>query len=487
MKKFLIVIAASVLVAAVMIVYAFYFIPEPNVHLFHTTAAKITNLSQIVSANGTVAAATEDNLAFQKSGTLATVNVNVGDHVSRGEVLATLDSSSDQAAVASAQATLEELSRNLTPQELAVQHADLETAQNNALLAVTNAYNEVQSTVVNDANTLFTNPQSADPVLLIQTQTEGQAQEIESEQVKISIMLGTWNNQITAATTTGAQALLATSQQYLSTITTFSDNLSAAAKALAQVNAPSPTNAATYLATTNTISTNIAAAVSDITSAQTALATAQSNYNLKLAGNTSQTIAAQAAQVQEAEASLAEDTLTAPVNGIITESDDNVGETVTANTPFIHLISDTPYQMNVYLPENSIGLVALNQDATVTLDAYGPSVAFPATVVTIDPGQTIVNGVGMYKVTLQFTALDPRIKDGMTGNAAIVVAQKNNVLAVPKSAIFNNDGAPLVLVESNSSKLQTQPVTVGVTGAYGWTEIDSGLTPGEQVVTFGNN
>ena len=45
MKKFLIVIAASVLVAAVMIVYAFYFIPEPNVHLFHTTAAKITNLS----------------------------------------------------------------------------------------------------------------------------------------------------------------------------------------------------------------------------------------------------------------------------------------------------------------------------------------------------------------------------------------------------------------------------------------------------------
>ncbi len=484
MKKNLIAIAACIFVAAAMVVYAFYFIPQPNIQAFHTVAVQKMNLQHVVTAYGTVTAATEDSLAFQKNGTLSSVNVAVGDHVTAGEVLATLDTASDAAAVAAAQATLAELSRNLTPQQQAVASSTLETAQKSAISAVAGAYTTIQNAITNDSNSLFTSPQSANPTFIVQTQTFNQQQQIEAEQVKTILDLQAWSAEI-AAGTTSAEKLLSDAKHYTSTIAAFINTISTAITAFAQISSPAQTNVATYLATINTANTAIVNAQNEITSAQTALAVAQSNYNLQQAGNTAQTIAAQAAKVQQAQATLAEDSLIAPVDGTVTESSGNIGETVNANTPFIHIISDTPYQVDTYLPEDSIGLIALNQDATVTLDAYGPSVMFPAKVVTIDPGQTLIHGVGMYKVTLQFLHNDSRIKDGMTANATIVVGENDGVLAVPQSAVLANAGSPLVLV-ATSSVLKTKNVTVGITGANGWVEIDQGLSEGERVVTFGN-
>lgn len=485
MKKILIAIAACIFLAAIMILYAFYFIPEPNINNYHTVTVQRKNLQRVVTANGIVTAATEDSLAFQKSGTLSSVNIVVGDHVTAGEVLATLDNTSDIAAVASAQATLAELSRNLTPQEQAVASTTLETAKKNAVAAVADAYNTIQSAIVNDSNTLFVSPQSANPKFIVPTATFAQEQQVEVEQVKTITLLQAWGTEI-AAGTTSTNTLLTNAKKYTDDVASLINDISTAVTAFSHAGTlTQASTVATYLIAANNANTAVVNAENEITNAQTALATAESNYNLKLAGNTPQTIAAQAAIVEQAQATLAEDSLTAPVDGTVTQSNGNVGETVTANTPFIHIISDTPYQVDTYLSEDSIGLIALNQDATVTLDAYGPNVLFPAKVVTVDPGQTLINGVGMYKVTLQFLHNDPRIKDGMTANVSIVVSEDDNVLAIPQSAVLTNAGTPLVIV-ATSSTLKTEPVSTGITGADGWTEITSGLLEGERVVTFGS-
>ncbi len=483
MKKILIVIAACILVAAATIVYAFYFIPEPKTSLYHTTAAQIMNLQQVVTADGTVAAGTEDDLGFQKSGVISAINVKVGDHVNKGETIATLDSGTDQAALAAANATLADLSRSLTPQEMAVQQASLETAQKNALNASADAYNIIKNALTDYSNTLFTNPQSANPQLLITTQTYNQKQQIESEQIQIIVMLSKWNAEQSTASTSSAETLITDTQNYLASITTFVNDLTTAVNALAAISPSSQTSVTTYMTTINETNAALVSAVNEVTTAQTALSSAQSNYNLKLAGNSSDTIAAQAAVVQGAEATLAEDTLSAPIDGIVTEQNSNVGESIAANAPFIHIISDTPYQIDTYIPETSIGSITIGQNATVTLDAYGPAIEFPATVTTIDPGQTVINGVNTYKITLQFTKNDPRIKDGMSGNVSIIVAEKDGVVAVPASAILQNNGSTTVLVASSS--ILTEPITTGITGANGWVEITRGLAAGERIVTFG--
>jgi multidrug efflux pump subunit AcrA (membrane-fusion protein) len=64
------------------------------------------SMNSTVSAEGTVAAAATDDLSFTSSGTVTAVNVQAGDTVTAGQVLATIDSSELGAAVAAAESTV---------------------------------------------------------------------------------------------------------------------------------------------------------------------------------------------------------------------------------------------------------------------------------------------------------------------------------------------------------------------------------------------
>ncbi|MET0911024.1 MAG: biotin/lipoyl-binding protein [Ilumatobacteraceae bacterium] len=66
-----------------------------------------------VSAEGTVAAAESEDLSFGSSGTVTAVNVAVGDTVTAGQVLATIDSAELEAALAETQATYAEAAATL--------------------------------------------------------------------------------------------------------------------------------------------------------------------------------------------------------------------------------------------------------------------------------------------------------------------------------------------------------------------------------------
>lgn len=61
------------------------------------------DMAQTVSAEGTVAAASTDELSFASAGTVTAVNIAAGDTVTTGQVLATIDSAELEADVASAE------------------------------------------------------------------------------------------------------------------------------------------------------------------------------------------------------------------------------------------------------------------------------------------------------------------------------------------------------------------------------------------------
>lgn len=74
-------------------------------------------LAKTVSANGTVAAADTDDLSFSSSGEVTAVNVSAGDAVQAGQVLAEIDSSELEAAVADAEATVADAEAKLSDDE----------------------------------------------------------------------------------------------------------------------------------------------------------------------------------------------------------------------------------------------------------------------------------------------------------------------------------------------------------------------------------
>ncbi len=79
-----------------------------------TVAATVETLQQTVSATGTIEPKTQSNLSFAGSGTVTAVKVAVGDVVTAGEVLATIDPTNLQDALDLAQANLDSATTALT-------------------------------------------------------------------------------------------------------------------------------------------------------------------------------------------------------------------------------------------------------------------------------------------------------------------------------------------------------------------------------------
>jgi membrane fusion protein, macrolide-specific efflux system len=77
----------------------------------------VGNMAQTVSAEGTVAAAQTDDLSFASAGTVTAVNVQAGQAVTAGTVLATIDSAELEADVAEAEANVADAEAALADDE----------------------------------------------------------------------------------------------------------------------------------------------------------------------------------------------------------------------------------------------------------------------------------------------------------------------------------------------------------------------------------
>lgn len=151
------------------------------------------------------------------------------------------------------------------------------------------------------------------------------------------------------------------------------------------------------------------------------------------------------AQVKQAEAALnaAEldlrfTVIRSPVDGIVVARNVEVGQTVAASfaTPNLFLIALdlTKMQVDTNVSESDIGGMTEGKDATFTVDAY-PGVPFSGTIRQVRLAPINIQNVVTYNVVVGVDNKDLRLKPGMTANVSIVVAQKDETLKVPNSAL----------------------------------------------------
>lgn len=242
--------------------------------------------------------------------------------------------------------------------------------------------------------------------------------------------------------------------------------------------------------TTN--SNSVATAEAALVTANNNLTSAKDGLTLKKAGTAIEQIRAQEAQVAQARASvqnaaaqLNKTAIKAPISGVISKLDIKAGEMVSPMAPIVSMISDGQFEIETNVSETDIAKVKISDTAKVTIDAYGNDTIFEATVTEIDPTETLVNGVSTYKVTLQFTKNDDRIKSGMTANIKLNSTDRQNVLAVPDSAVVTRGTDKFVLINNGTATPEQRKVETGIKGVNGYLEIISGLSEGERVINFG--
>lgn len=518
---------------------------------YTTTAVVRQDLTQTVSATGSVKTADEAALGFGTSGKITRIAVKVGDQVKIGQQLAAIDTSDlavqlrqYQANVASAKANLAKVVEGATPETIAVAQQQVDNAQaayTAALVDLANAQKNkdenlklTRDIALNDlGNYLFKGQTALDTIEQTYSNSNydgylsaGNFQLLTDAKAKRTTALAALaisETKISAAKISGADSDISTALQDLrGSLLKVSDALDTMFSALqASVTSVTYFSDATLeslktsiKADQTAISTGLATIKTDLSGLQTtpltydnAIDTAQNAVNLKqqaldlakaqyqqtVAAARSSDVAYYAALVQQAEAQVAavqqkfsDRVITAPTAGVITKVDITVGEYASPTVPAITLLTEQQFEIDVDVPESDIAKIKIDDQAAITLDAFGNEVPFTAKVALIEPAQTEISGVVYYKVKMYLDPTDQAVKPGMTANVDIRTDSRTGVLVIPQRAVTEKNGVKTVqvMVDAKNNIIEDKTVATGLRGDDGLIEVLTGLTEGQQVVTF---
>jgi HlyD family secretion protein len=443
-----------------------------------TATVQTGSVTSTVVLSGTTQSSSAVNLGFADQGRIAAVRVKEGQKVSAGQVLAILDTADLNASLKNAQASLVIAKANVSNTTTNVATI---TAQQDTL--VKNAY-----------DTLLTDRLQATPKNL---STKAAAPVITGHYT------GTEGEYIVHVYPSGANSgasfnITGLETGYTNEVSTNTAVPLGSRGLYIQFDADSNygntdwivsipnKQSSTYTGNLNAYNAAIAARTQAIASAQASLNANTANQSVA----TAQVAQAQAS-VDSIIAQIQKRQIVAPFNGVIAAVNMKAGQTTTSFNPSsatsesgnasISLISENDYEVVLKTPEIDVASLAVGQSVSLALDAFGTA-AFPGTITSINPAETIVDGVPVYQTKVSFTELDARIRSGMTATATITIGHKDNVLTVPASYIKTDKRGSYVYV-INGKKTEQQTVVTGLRGSDSTVEIVSGLTAGQVVAS----
>jgi HlyD family secretion protein len=491
-------------------IYHFWFAGSSTQYQFVTVTRG--SITEAVNVTGNTTPVQSLTLAFQNGGNIAAVYYPVGSKVVAGDVIARLDTQDLQAQLAQAQATvdaqkatLQKLQAGATPQNVAVSQAALASAQQslantytNVANTVTSGYSSANDAVRNQLNAFFSAPESNNPQLTFPINDSQTLNNIQLQRIQAGTALNNWQNETANLTSLSASgtldSALTDAAGYLATVKSL---LGTASNAVTGATSLSAGTATTYknnitagLTEVNAAIQNVNTALQNIASQKSAVLQAQAQLNLTMAGSTSEDIAAQTAQVEQAQATMQsvqvkinEASLVSPINGTVTVQNAKVGQIASPGAELVSVISDSNLEVDADVAEVDIGKVNVGDPVTMTFDAF-PNETFMGKVFYVNPGETIISGVVDYLVKVSFDKVDSRMKSGLTANLTIITQTKPNVLLLPQFAVIQNASGTFVETLNGKATMNV-PVTLGIQDQSGTVEIASGVTEGEQVINIG--
>lgn len=405
-----------------------------------TVAVTKGTVTATVNGTGNLTSTTVTTVSPQTSGTLLSVAVAAGDAVTKGQVLARIDPTDAQTALASAQAEYDvasaqydetaagQTSASRTKDRLAVDAAQLQVA------AAEQAVKDAKS-----GGTTASGSAGASPAAT-----------------------GT-SSATSAASLTQAKQQLASAELQLEQ-----------AKAQAQADAAGATAA------------QLAQASASVTSAKASLqsakdAVAATTVRAPVAGTVLSVGAVAGDRVSPSSASSGGAATGSGTSGASSSSSSSSssGTSGSASGSGLVVIADlTSMQVTAQVAEADAAAVSVGQSAQVTLPASGDTVAGTVTAVALQG--TTTNNVVQYPVTVRLATVPDGVRLGASATVTITTGSREGVLTVPTSAITTL-GTTSTLTVLSGGRQSTVEVTKGLSGGS-TTEVSGDIAAGDQVV-----
>lgn len=434
---------------------------------YQTTAVRRGNVALTISGSGEVVSSESADLGFPVSGTLAELNVQLGDQVTKGQVLATLEG-------------IENLELKVKEQELAVEIAqntlDKLLKSNDSVLAQA-LYDKAaaeETYAKAKANLHMSGDERCDQNLILQYYFEYRGLEKRIQP---------WQEALDSGKTGyGRDFILEMLQPlwkqyeaayanytYCQTYTSQEVEDSHAALKLAKAKMDQATRIYEKLKTAS------GADNTEIEIAQATLENAKS-------------------QLTKAQYNLAGATIVAPMDGVVTDVIGTVGQKVkqgqedeSNNTGTILTITDMSQpKVEVNIDETDLQNFAVGCGAQVTFTALSGQ-TFSGTVTQVMPTLETVQEVGMLQGVIELektkTATGKTLPLGLTASAEITCQASDDALIAPAQALYEPEGEPIyVYILNSQNQPEKREVTVGIQTVAS-AEILNGLSEGDRVIT----
>lgn len=488
-----------VLLALVLLVLFLIFKPKINENVVIDTV-KLQDLESTVLASGEITSNTELSLGFNSTGVLRTMNVQVGDKVSKGRILATLDAGTLYGSVKSAEGSLKAAQARYDRILAGTSNEEINLAEvslRNALIDLENTKKQQDLIVENAKKTLLNKDLEA--VLESNTTTSNTAPTISGTygglnegSYKISTYsTGAGGYFSVSGLSNGGGQISTSSSSPLGTeglYITFPSGFSASSNEVWVVNIPNK-KSANYLINLNALNTAIEARNKAIDSAQAIVDAKKAELEVKKAkARTFELDLAQAdvisaeGQLASARANYENTILRAPAKGTITKVNFKLGELAEMQKEAVVLEDIDNLYLEANINESNIIKIKTDQEVSFTIDSFGTA-PFLGSVVHIDPGATTTDGIVNYKIKIAMKEKDVRIKPGMNADLKILIDKKENVLVAPRLAITERDGKSYIniVTDEKLKKYSEREVVLGIEGDGNLVEIVSGVTEGEKI------
>ncbi|NPD06007.1 biotin/lipoyl-binding protein [Nocardioides sp. zg-1308] len=491
-----------------------------------TTEVTRGNVVSMVSATGNVVAARDVGVDFDAGGKLATVSVKVGERVEAGDVLARIENTDAIDQRDSAQATYDQAVAGL--RQLTQGPTDADLAAGNASVRQAGAsVDSAEQALADSRRVARTNRRVYDEQVRVARRDVSRAQD---DRADARGALTSARTALQEAQQLEASACASSPDGTTGPATAVCSNAQSAVEANEQRITSAETSLSTAEASVDSAQDGLRTAeqnrsvgsaqqAQSVGSAESSLRSARASYSYTVASARQQTQPATDGEVESAQAqvasaevtlrtaqrAVADTVLRAPAAGIVASISGSVGEyvggsgsggTTTGSTTtgtttetsvdasgFVVLTGVDGLQVQADFSEADVSQLSLGRGASVNfeaLDNAGVASGTNAEVTSIAPTSVVTDNVVTYEVFATLNAPPERLKVGQTATLDVVLAEAEDVLQVPSSAIETTGESSTVTVLVDGEEEQRE-VETGVVGDS-TTEILSGLDEGDLVV-----
>ena len=175
-------------------------------------------------------------------------------------------------------------------------------------------------------------------------------------------------------------------------------------------------------------------------------------------------------------------TIRAPFAGAVTEERTEVGEWLDVGDAVVEILSLAELEVRVEVPEQYFPDLKRGGRASVTLESL-PGLRIRGRISAIIPRAD--PQARTFPLKVRIPNRRGRLGVGMLAQVSLPVGKPHRASVVPKDAVFRRGPKEFVYLMNGDNTVSLVPVQTGQ-GVGSWVEVRSGVEPGQNVITRGN-